>query len=82
LLEAKGFTVNYTSYYKRETLLQDKQNGVKDWIKMFGSLFLKGIDEEQANKILDEVQETLKATNFRNNEWYADYKRLRIIATK
>lgn len=82
LLEAKGFTVNYTAYYKRETLLKDKQNGIKDWIKMFGNLFLKDIDDKETEKILDEVQKNLRATNFRNNEWYADYKRLRIIATK
>ena len=45
LLEAKGFRVTYATHYDRETELKDTANGIKDWIKMFGSSFLKNIDE-------------------------------------
>jgi trans-aconitate methyltransferase len=82
LLEAKGFRVTYASHYDRETELKDAANGIKDWIKMFGSSFLKNIDKTSAEKMLNEIQESLRPTNFRDGKWYADYKRLRVVAIK
>jgi len=82
LLEAKGFRVTYATHYDRETELKDSSNGIKDWIRMFGSSFLKNIDENVADKMLTEIQESLKTTNFKGGKWFADYKRLRIIAIK
>ncbi|HSZ86650.1 MAG TPA: methyltransferase domain-containing protein [Puia sp.] len=82
LLEAKGFRVTYASHYDRETELKDTANGIKDWIKMFGSSFLKNMNETVADKMLNEIQESLRPTNFREGKWFADYKRLRIVAIK
>ena len=82
LLEKAGLVVDYASYYNRETELKDDQNGIKDWILMFGKSFLEGLETSEIGLVLDEVQETVKRSNFRNNKWYADYKRLRIVATK
>lgn len=82
LLEKRGFRVIYAAHYNRETELQDNENGIKDWIKMFGTSYLKGINELEINEILDEVQQTLLPTHFRDNKWFADYKRLRIEAVK
>jgi trans-aconitate 2-methyltransferase len=82
LLEAKGFRVTYASHYDRETELKDTANGIKDWIKMFGSSFFKNMDEKIVDKILTEIQDSIKETNFRNGKWYADYKRLRVVAIK
>lgn len=82
ILEKRGFRVTYAAHFNRETKLNDSENGIKDWIKMFGSAFLKGISEIEAEAILSEVQMALQPTHFRNGSWYADYKRLRIIAIK
>jgi trans-aconitate methyltransferase len=82
LLEARGFRVTFASHYDRETELKDPSSGIKDWVKMFGASFLKRMDESVADKMLTEVQESLRATNFRNGKWYADYKRLRVVAIK
>ncbi len=82
LLESKGFRVIYAILYDRETKLNDNQEGIKDWIKMFCSSYLNGIREETVTEILDEVQKVLKPTNFRDGSWYADYKRLRMVALK
>ena len=49
---------------------------------MFGSAFLKGIDNAAIETILNEVQNNLKPVLFKNEHWYADYKRLRVIAVK
>jgi trans-aconitate methyltransferase len=82
LLEKRGFRVTYAAHFDRETELKDNSNGIKDWLKMFGSAFFKELDELVVNEILEEAQETLRPTNFRNNKWLADYKRLRIVAVK
>jgi trans-aconitate 2-methyltransferase len=82
LLEKQGFRVTYAAHYNRETELKDTQQGIKDWINMFGSAFLQGIDTAAKDTILDDVEETLRQTQFRNQKWYADYKRLRVVAIK
>jgi trans-aconitate methyltransferase len=82
LLEHHGLTVNFATYFKRVTELKDNENGIIDWMRMFGSAYLKGVDEQELNGILEEVQEQLRSTNYRNEKWYADYQRLRIVATK
>lgn len=82
LLEKRGFRVTYAAHFNRETELQDNENGIKDWIKMFGSAYLKSIDENLLNEILEEVQTILKPTHLREGKWFADYKRLRIEAVK
>jgi trans-aconitate methyltransferase len=82
LLEKQGFRVTYAAHYNRETELKDTQQGIKDWVQMFGGAFLEGIEPGAKDKILDEVQETLRQTQFRNQKWYADYKRLRVVAIK
>ncbi|MFT4032871.1 MAG: methyltransferase domain-containing protein [Siphonobacter sp.] len=81
LLESRGFTVRYMVYFDRETKLADR-NGLKNWLMMFGSAFLKGLTEPQINQVLDQAEKVLITSNFREGNWYADYKRLRFIATK
>jgi len=82
LLEKRGFRIDYASHFDRETELQDNANGIKDWLSMFGSSFFKDIPATEQEEILDEVQEILRPTHYRDHKWWADYKRLRIAATK
>lgn len=82
VLENAGFRVVYATHYNRETALKDDGNGISDWIRMFGSYFLKDIQKEEAKQISLQVQEQLRATHFRDGRWYADYKRLRVVAIK
>lgn len=81
LLEAQGFRVEYAMDFNRETELKSK-DGIKDWIKMFGKDFFEGLDKTTVDSVLTEIQTSLFATRYYNNKWYADYKRLRIVATK
>jgi trans-aconitate 2-methyltransferase len=82
LLEKQGFRVTYATHYNRETELKDTQNGIKDWVHMFCGALLEGVDEETKEKILENAQESLRSTQFRQQKWYADYKRLRVVAIK
>lgn len=82
LLEKRGFQIKYASHFDRPTKLQDTDSGLKDWIKMFGNAFFQDISATDESNILEEIQETIRPTSYRNHSWYADYKRLRIEAIK
>jgi len=79
-LEKVGFRVTFAQHYDRLTELNE--NGIKDWIEMFGKNFLENVKEEHKLEILDKVQEELRPELFKSGKWYADYKRIRIIAIK
>ena len=82
LLERRGFEVTFAALFNRETRLNEPVNGIKDWVRMFGPAFLHGITTAKAEEILEEVQEMLRPVLFKNGSWFADYKRIRIIAIK
>lgn len=82
LLEKKGFRVTYAAHFNRETELKNTAHGIKDWIKMFGTNYLQNIDNSTLEVILTDVENALRNTHFRAGKWYADYKRLRVVAVK
>ncbi len=81
-LEQRGFKVTFAHLYDRPTKLQDPENGITDWLTMFGGSYFKDIPQEEADNIKLQVQEKLKPVLFRDGHYYADYKRLRICAIK
>jgi len=81
-LEANGFTVTFANLFDRRTALADPENGVKDWVDMFGDAFFKGIPAEETEKIKQAIQEEVRPRLFKDGKWYADYKRIRIKAVK
>ncbi len=82
LLEKNGFEVEYAKLYERPTELTDTENGIKDWLMMFGNSFFKDLNDNVRNEILEMVQEDVKKDCFVNGKWIADYKRIRILARK
>lgn len=82
LLEKKGFRVRFAAHFDRPTELKDTENGIKDFLKMFGNALFSNIPENEIDSVLDEIQDMVRPTNYRNGNWYGNYKRLRIAATK
>ena len=82
LLEKNGFEVTYAHLFDRPTVLADDQNGIKDWIEMFGSSYFVGIPIDEKDDILEEIQNELSEKCFLDGKWYADYRRIRILAFK
>ncbi|MEM6842160.1 MAG: methyltransferase domain-containing protein [Bacteroidota bacterium] len=80
LLESEGFEVQQAQYFHRDTALAD--NGIKEWIRMFASRWLTDIADHHIEKLLEATQESLRSSLYRDETWYADYKRLRILAVK
>jgi len=81
LLEANDFRVTSASHFDRETELKDS-HGIINWLRMFGRSYLEDIPDREVSQILEEVEQQLRSSNFRDGKWFADYKRLRIIALK
>ncbi len=81
LLEKQNFRVLHAEHFDRNTLLKGN-DGIKDWFLMFGERFFTGISFLEKEEILDEVQDKLRLTHFKDGSWNADYKRIRIVAIK
>lgn len=82
LLEKAGFRVRLAAHFDRDTELQDPQDGVIEWIRMFRSEAWAQVNEKDQPQVAERIKEQLKPTNFRDDKWFADYKRLRIVATR
>ena len=82
VLEKHGFAVRLAQHYDRDTLLNDPETGLTDWLEQFGSYFFAGVNPVVKKEILDKANESLRPILFRDGRWYADYKRLRIVAER
>ncbi|MGH9407271.1 MAG: class I SAM-dependent methyltransferase [Terriglobia bacterium] len=82
LLEEHGFEVTLAMLFDRPTRLDDGEDGLRNWITMFGEAFLAGVPRQQRDAFIREVERQLRPRLFREGAWYADYRRLRIAARR
>ena len=81
LMERVGFRVTFAQHFDRPTQLEG-QDGLRNWIEMFGTQFFEGIAEQGKNKIVAQVEKNLKESLYKAGHWYADYKRIRVVGVK
>ena len=81
LMEEVGFRVIFAQHFDRPTPLVG-ENGLKNWIKMFAGLLFENIDEDKKDHIITKVENHLKAILYKDGNWVADYKRIRVIGIK
>lgn len=81
VLEQNSLRVVYAVHFDRDTLLKD-DNGIRNWLQMFGQSYLQEVSADKMEGILQKVEEQIRPTNFKDNYWYADYVRLRVVAFK
>lgn len=83
LLERYGIEVNLAELYDRPTILEDGEDGMSNWILMFGSHFLEELDSEEETQIfLQKVSDRLRPALYDGTQWIADYRRLRVLGRK
>ncbi len=82
LLEDNGFDVLLANQFDRPTELASNATGILDWLNMFAAGFFIGVAESDVTEIMKTIQDRLKPTLLKNGKWYADYKRIRIVAKK
>jgi trans-aconitate 2-methyltransferase len=81
LLERAGFEVRYATLFDRPTVVEG-ENGLDDWLVMFGGKMFAGISEERKREIRTEVADRLRPLFFRDGNWTIDYRRLRVVAVR
>jgi trans-aconitate methyltransferase len=82
LLEQQGFTVTFAALFDRPTKLDEGERGLHNWIKMFADDFLADVPKDQHAAVIHHVEDQLRPDQFHDEAWWADYKRLRIVAVK
>ena len=81
-LEQHGFDVSYAVIFDRPTPLENGDAGMANWIRMFASRFLEGLSNAQQTQVIQAIEHDLKPTLYRDGKWWADYRRIRIVARK
>ena len=82
LAEKAGFEVRLIKLFDRPTVLADGPAGMRNWIIMFGADYLTKAGESRREEFLGKVEEILRPKLFRDGQWWADYRRLRLVAHK
>ncbi len=82
LAERNGFEVRFITLFDRPTALADGAAGMRNWIFMFGAEYLAKAGEARREEFLGRVEEILRPKLFRDGQWWADYRRLRLVAYK
>ncbi|MBD0300804.1 MAG: SAM-dependent methyltransferase, partial [Tolypothrix sp. T3-bin4] len=81
-LEKHGLQLIFATIFERPTPLEDGEQGIKNWIKMFANSFLQTIPADKQISILSDIENQLRPNLYKNGAWFADYKRIRAIAIK
>lgn len=78
-LDQHGFQVQYIELIPRPTPLK---TGVKEWLKLFSNGITSGLNDQQRETFLTEVEQLVRPELLNNETWVADYVRLRFKAQK
>ncbi|GAA3385877.1 class I SAM-dependent methyltransferase [Cryptosporangium minutisporangium] len=78
VVEGAGLEVRSAWLFDRPTVL-DGSAGLANWLRMFASFLLDGVDEAT---FLPALEDRVRDTLWRNGAWWADYRRLRLVAVK
>ena len=82
LLEQNGFEVRFMTLFDRPTGLADGEAGLRNWITMFGGAYLEKVDSARREEFFQRVEGLVRPELFRDGQWWADYRRLRLVAVK
>lgn len=82
LLETHGLEPVYAALFDRPTRLEGGEAGLRTWLALFAGHFFEAVPDERQAAITRLVEERLRPQLFRDGAWFADYRRLRIVAVK
>jgi trans-aconitate methyltransferase len=79
LLERGGLEPTYAILFDRPTPLEGA-DGMRRWLSMFAQPVLSRVPAEKQDTFFRHVEERLHPLLCRDGAWYADYRRIRIVA--
>ena len=81
ILERHGLEVRQAALFDRPTPLEG-ENGLEQWLRMFGQWFLGQLSPPHADAIIQELVEILRPSLYQHGIWTVDYRRLRCVAVR
>jgi trans-aconitate methyltransferase len=81
LLESAGLEVTFATLFDRPTPLEG-ENGLRDWVRMFAHEVLDAVPPDAREEFLRAVEEAAQPALFRDSGWFADYRRIRVVANR
>ncbi len=81
ILENSGLQVSSALLFERPTPLAGER-GLEEWIQQFASYYFEPLPPARRPAVMTEIVENLRPVLFKNGQWFADYRRLRITAIK
>lgn len=82
ILESNGFKIELIDLYDRPTELGESVDSIANWYRMFSNNLLANIDSSKRDELINLASEKAKVKLKNNDKYYADYVRIRVIATK
>ena len=82
LLETRGFRVTFAKHFDRPTKLDEGERGLRNWLFTFADNVVEPLPDNKREDIITQVELKLRPLLFREDSWFADYRRLRIVAIK
>jgi SAM-dependent methyltransferase len=80
-LAANGLETRYARLFDRPTELDNGEDGLAEWLAMFGDGLLSDVPEAERPAVIEGVEDRLRDEHF-DGAWTADYRRLRVVAVK
>jgi SAM-dependent methyltransferase len=81
LLEREGLETVTALLFERPTKL-DGSTGLRDWARMFAADAVSAVPEPRREEFFRRVESIAEPVLFRQGDWFADYRRLRIVARR
>jgi trans-aconitate methyltransferase len=82
LLEDQGFRVTFATHFDRPTKLDEAEKGLRNWLFTFTDNVIEDLPESKREAVIAQVERALRPKLFRDGSWLADYRRIRITASK
>ncbi|MFC5530148.1 class I SAM-dependent methyltransferase [Cohnella yongneupensis] len=82
LLEREGFEVLMAILFDRPTPLEDGEQGMMGWLRMFGTAMVPNATDAEMDNWFAEACQRMKDECYMDGQWTADYRRIRIQAIK
>lgn len=80
LLEKHGFVVQMAQNFARDSRLEHPERGMREWLEMFGGAYFEDVPVSERYALLLRTEALLKPALWREGAWFADYRRLRVMA--
>jgi trans-aconitate methyltransferase len=82
LLDKHGLEVTYATLFERPTPLDDGELGLRNWLSMFGGVFVEKLTPDQREQAIKAVEREARPVLFHDGKWVLDYRRVRLIAER